>query len=104
MLVVMTTTPDRAEAERLADLIIGSRLAGCVQILPQMTSVYIWEGVVQKEPEHLLLIKTLNSKFEELRELISKNHSYEIPEIVGIPTETVSGPYHQWLESNLTAL
>ncbi len=100
----MTTTPDKAEAERLADVIISSRLAGCVQILPQMTSVYLWEGAVQKEPEHLLLIKTLNSKFEELRELIANSHSYEVPEIVGFQTEKVSGSYRHWLESNLTAL
>ena len=54
MLIVLTTTPNIDEAEGLAEKIVAAKLATCVQILPQMTSVYFWEGKVQKEPEHLL--------------------------------------------------
>ena len=56
MLIVLTTTPDADEAERLARSIVEQKLAACVQVLPKMTSVYFWEGKVQSEPEHLLLI------------------------------------------------
>jgi periplasmic divalent cation tolerance protein len=97
MLVVMTTTSDKAEAEKLAESIIGEELAACVQILPQMTSVYFWEGKVQTEPEHLLLIKTLEEKFDELSEFIKTNHSYEVPEIVAIDVEKVSEEYLFWM-------
>jgi periplasmic divalent cation tolerance protein len=97
MLIVLTTTPDLGEAEVLAERIVGERLAACVQILPQMTSVYFWEGKVQKEGEHLLLIKTLPEKWEALREFISKNHSYTVPEIVAIDAERVSEKYLSWL-------
>jgi periplasmic divalent cation tolerance protein len=97
MLVVMTTAPDKAEAEKLAGSMIEEKLAACVQILPQMTSVYFWEGKVQNEPEHLLLIKTLEEKFDELSEFIRANHSYEVPEIVAIEAENVSEAYLNWL-------
>ncbi|MEP7148051.1 MAG: divalent-cation tolerance protein CutA [Acidobacteriota bacterium] len=102
MLVVLTTTPSSAEAERLAQLIVESKLAACVQILPTMTSIYFWKGKVQSEPEHLLLIKTLDEKFDELSEFIKTNHSYDVPEIVAIDAEKVSADYLKWMTDYLT--
>jgi periplasmic divalent cation tolerance protein len=98
MLIVLTTTPDFSEAEVLAERIVGAQLAACVQILPRMTSVYLWEGKLNKEPEHLLLIKTLPEKYEELREFIVANHSYTVPEIVAIKADKVSGRYLSWMK------
>ena len=102
MLIVLTTTPNADEAARLAHSIVESRLAACVQILPQMTSVYFWEGKVQSEPEHLLLIKTLEEKFDALSEFIRKNHSYDVPEIVALRAEDVSAGYLKWMADYLT--
>ncbi len=101
MLIVLTTIPTAEEAEDLAKEIVAARLAACVQILPQMTSVYVWEGKMQKEPEHLLLIKTLPEKFDELSEFITVNHSYSVPEIVAINAERVSTPYLAWMKDLL---
>ncbi len=101
MLVVLTTTPSSEEAERLAQSIVEAKLAACVQILPQMRSVYFWEGKVQNEPEHLLLIKTLDEKFDELSEFIRKNHSYDVPEIVSVDAAKVSESYLGWLTEYL---
>ena len=101
MQIVLTTTPDRALASELADRIVHARLAACVQILPQMTSVYIWDGVVQRDEEHLLLIKTTAEKFDELEEFIRQNHTYDTPEIVSIETARVSLKYRHWLHANL---
>jgi len=101
MLIVLTTVPDNGLGESLAEAIVKSKLAACVQILPQMLSVYAWEGNVVKDQEHLLLIKTLPEKWEELRDFITANHSYETPEIVAIDAETVAEPYRKWLEAAL---
>lgn len=101
MLIVMTTVPEEAEAVTLAESILDAKLAACVQVLPQMTSVYVWEGAVQKEPEHLLLIKTLPEKWDDLRDLITANHSYSVPEVVAIDAEKVSAPYIEWLNEAL---
>ena len=97
MLVVLTTTPNPEEAEQLARSIVDEKLAACVQILPKMTSVYFWEGKVQTESEYLLLIKTLEEKFDELSDFIKQNHSYEVPEIVAIAAEKVAGDYLNWI-------
>ena len=101
MFVVLTTTPSSNEAERLAYEIVSKRIAACVQILPKMTSFYFWEGSVQKEDEHLLLIKTLPEKYSELEAFITENHSYDVPEIVAIESSGVSSEYRQWLEGYL---
>lgn len=101
MLIVFTTTPNAEEAELLAEKIVEARLAACVQILPQMTSVYVWEGKVQKEGEHLMLIKTLSEKWDDLRAFITENHSYDVPEIVAIDAEKVSESYLYWIKGYL---
>ena len=103
MLVVLTTTPNTDEAERLAHLIVEDKLAACVQILPKMTSVYYWEGKVQTEPEHLLVIKTLEEKFDELSEFIRTNHTYDVPEIVAISAEKVSEDYLKWMHDYIAS-
>jgi periplasmic divalent cation tolerance protein len=85
------------EGESLARSIVEAKLAACVQILPQMASVYLWEGKVQSDSEHLLLIKTLEEKFDELSEFIRERHSYDVPEIVAISAEKVSDDYLKWM-------
>jgi periplasmic divalent cation tolerance protein len=101
MLIVLTTLPNIAEAETLAERIVGEKLAACVQVLPQIASFYFWEGKVQKEGEYLLLIKTLGSKYEALQAFILENHSYEVPEVVAITAERASDPYLAWAKNYL---
>lgn len=102
MLIVLTTTPNLEEAEKLAEKIVSEKLAACVQVLPQMKSFYFWDGAIQKDAEHLLLIKTLEKKCEELNEFIEKNHSYTVPEIVAFKSEKVSENYLNWMEQYLS--
>lgn len=98
MQIVLTTVPNPDAAEALAEKIVDARLAACVQILPQMTSVYLWEGKRLKAREHLLLIKTLPEKYEDLREFIVTNHSYDVPEIIAIDAAKVSYRYLSWMQ------
>lgn len=101
MLIVLTTTPNIEEAESLARKIVAEKLAVCVQVLPPMTSFYFWEGEVQKEPEHLLLIKTLSTKFAELEKFIQAHHSYDVPEIVALQSSEVAENYLDWMRNYL---
>ena len=101
MLIVMTSILSAEEAEVLAEKIVEAQLAACVQILPRVTSVYIWEGKRQRTSEHLLLIKTLPEKFDELSAFITANHSYDVPEIVAIVANDVSDPYLSWINKTL---
>lgn len=103
MLIVLTTTPSEREALELAAKIANAKLAACVQVLPQMTSVYFWEDKLQREAEHLLLIKTLPEKYDELEKFIKANHSYSVPEIVALSAKEVSSSYLAWMTDNLNS-
>ena len=103
MLIVLTTTPTSEEAESLANGLVESRLAACVQILPPMRSVYIWKGEVQRETEQLLLIKTLAERYEEVERFLLANHSYETPEIIAIAAERVLAGYLAWATNSVAA-
>jgi len=102
MLLVLTTTPNLSEAEKLAKKIIEKKLAACVQVLPQMKSFYFWKGEVQNETEYLLLIKTLETKFLAIEEFIQTNHSYDVPEVVALSAEQVSHSYLKWITDCLS--
>lgn len=97
MLVVLTTTPTEEEAEQLARQIVDQKLAACVQVLPNIKSFYFWEGRIQKDGESLLLIKTLDDRYADLEKFILEHHSYDVPEIVALNSEHVSGSYLKWL-------
>lgn len=101
MIIVFTTIQQLDEAEKLAEKIVAAGLAACVQVLPQMTSFYVWDGKLQREGEHLLLIKTLRDKYDELHAFIAANHSYDVPEIVAIDASRVSEPYRAWMKELL---
>ena len=100
-IVVFITTANREEAARLADMLVGARLAACVQIFPEIESVYRWEGKIERQPEILLLAKSTRDKFDELDRQVRAVHSYETPEIVAVSAAAVSGPYLKWLDESL---
>ena len=99
-IVVLITAPNREEAIRLADMLVGAHLAACVQLLPEMESVYRWEGKIERQPEILLLIKTTRARFDELEREVRALHSYDTPEIVALPIVAGSEPYLRWLRDN----
>ena len=98
-IVVLMTAANGEEAALLADLLIGAHLAACVQILPEMESVYRWEGKIERQAEILLLAKTTRSKFEQLEMEVRALHSYETPEIIALPIVAASAPYLEWLRA-----
>jgi periplasmic divalent cation tolerance protein len=95
-LLVLTNLPDRAGAERIADLVIERRLAACVNILA-CRSVYRWKGGVQHDEEHPLLIKTTDERYAELEAAIRGAHPYELPEIIAVPIERGLTAYLDWV-------
>ena len=99
-IVVMMTAGSQEEASRLAEMLVGAHLAACVQIMPQMESVYRWKGAVHRAPEFLLLAKTTAACFDELEREVRALHTYDTPEIIAVPVAHVSAPYFEWLTSN----
>jgi periplasmic divalent cation tolerance protein len=97
-LVVLVTAPDADEAARLARLAVEARLAACGSVVPGLRSIYRWQGKVHDEPEVLLVLKTTRARFEPLRELLVREHPYDVPEVLALPVEAGSAPYLAWLE------
>lgn len=100
-IVVLMTAPNADEATRIADMLVERKLAACVQLLPAMTSIYVWKGEVQRESEILLLAKSTRAKFDELEAAVRAIHSYETPEIIALPIVAGSESYLSWLSNCL---
>jgi periplasmic divalent cation tolerance protein len=98
----MTNLPDRAAAERIADSLVGSKLAACVNILAPCRSVYRWKGEVQHDEEHPLLIKTTAQRYPALEQALRAAHPYELPEIVAVPIERGLPEYLAWVAGETT--
>jgi len=102
-ILVFMTAANVEEASRLADLVIGAHLAACVQILPEMESVYRWQGKIERQSEILLIAKTTAAKFADLEREVRALHSYETPEIIAIPLVAGSTPYLEWIKDSLNS-
>ncbi len=100
-IVVMMTAASRDEASRIAEMLVDTRLAACVQILPEIESVYRWQGEVQREKEVLVLAKTVASRFAELESAVRAMQSYETPEIIAVRATDASAPYLEWMLSEV---
>jgi periplasmic divalent cation tolerance protein len=103
-IVVFMTAANGEEAARLADMLVGANLAACVQILPEIESVYRWQGGIERQPEVLLIAKTSRSKFQDLDREVRALHSYDTPEIVAVPIVAGSERYLRWLDESLDLL
>jgi periplasmic divalent cation tolerance protein len=100
-IVVLMTAANREEAGRIAEMLVSKRLAACVQILPEIKSIYHWQGEVRREMETLLLAKTTKNQFDDLVSRVSAIHSYETPEIIALPITSAAEPYLKWLLDSL---
>jgi periplasmic divalent cation tolerance protein len=96
-LLVLTNLPDRAAAERLADMLIAGQLAACVNILAPCRSVYRWKGSVQHDEEHPMLIKTTAERYPALERALRAGHPYELPEIIAVPIVHGLPAYLDWV-------
>lgn len=97
VLACLTTCPDAATAERIAEALVGEGLAACVNLLPGVTSVYRWQGAVERSAEVLLIIKTTESGFAALRDRLVEIHPYELPELIAVPVGPGLPAYLDWV-------
>ncbi|WP_291427055.1 divalent-cation tolerance protein CutA [Deinococcus sp.] len=99
LVVLVTVPPERAP--EMARTIVAERLAGCVNILPGVQSVYRWEGEIAEDPEVLLLIKTTGEKYPDLEKRLKELHTYEVPEIFALPFDRALPEFQTWLREAL---
>jgi len=101
ILLCLCTCPDAASAQKLAETLVGERLAACVNRLPGVLSTYRWRGEVSTGGEELLLIKTTAPRFEALKARVLELHPYELPELVALPMELGHAAYMDWVRANV---
>ncbi|AQZ71134.1 divalent-cation tolerance protein CutA [[Actinomadura] parvosata subsp. kistnae] len=94
---VHVTVPDRDAAERIADVVVGERLAAAAQLVAPITSVYWWRGEVNRAKEWLLFMKTTAERFDELAAAIRELHPYEVPQIIAVPLVAGTADYLEWI-------
>ena len=97
--LVLCTCPDQGSATGIAERLVGDRLASCVNLGPGLTSIYRWQGEVQRDAEVLLLIKTVAARLPALTETLRGLHPYEVPEIIALPIVGGLPDYLNWVST-----
>ncbi len=98
-LLVITSLPEREQAYRLAQKLVESRLAACVNIQAGCDSIYAWKGAIETAAEVPLLIKTVARHYRAVEEMIRSHHPYELPEILAVSPCNGLPEYLGWIES-----
>jgi len=96
-LLVLSSLPDPAAAQQLAQFLVESRLAACVNVLAPCASVYRWQGVVEQASEVPVLIKTTASRYAALEAAMRERHPHELPEIIAVPITRGLPDYLSWV-------
>ena len=98
---VTTSVSQRTDAERIAQKLVGRRLAACVQVLGPIVSTYRWQRRVETAEEWLCIAKTSGDRYLELEKAIRELHTYELPEILATPVIAGNADYLAWLQRSL---
>jgi periplasmic divalent cation tolerance protein len=96
-LVVVYVTAPAEKAQDLARCILERKVAACVNILPNVRSLYWWDGKICDDQEQLLVIKSTRAAFERLRAAVVELHPYQVPEVIALPVEAAHLPYAEWV-------
>jgi periplasmic divalent cation tolerance protein len=100
-LVVLMTAGSQEEADRIAHTLVAELLAACVNVVPGITSVYRWQGEVQRDQEWLLVAKSREEVLNDLVRRVQALHSYDVPEIIALPLVGGSQPYLRWIDGEV---
>jgi len=98
-IMVLTTCNSSETSSLIAEALISNKLAACVNIIKGVESVYQWHGKIEHDKEILLIIKTRESLFSRVEQMIQELHSYELPEIIAVPIKTGEKNYLNWIQS-----
>ncbi len=99
--LILTTVGDSAQGKSIAETLVQEGLAACVNVIPQVQSIYRWKGTVVQEGEWLLLIKTTDQNEKQVYNRVGELHSYELPELITITELGVEKRYFQWMKDSV---
>lgn len=99
--VVLITAPDADVAERIGGALVDEHLAACVNLVPGVTSLFRWEGAVEKDAEVLMIVKGTSRGFERLRRRVLELHPYDCPEVIELPVHAGDDRYLAWVRDEV---
>ena len=98
--VVWTTIGRTADGRGMASILVNERLAACVNVLPEMESIYRWKGQIESDVERQLVMKTTAARVPALRARVRELHDYEVPEFIVTPIVQGSEAYLNWIRES----
>lgn len=104
VILIYIVCKDLAEAKKIGKALLESKSCGCINIIPQMKSLYFWppgSGKVKEEDETIMLVKTQKHLFNKIEQTVKRMHSYEVPAIFSLPVDNVSRSYCDWLAKQI---
>lgn len=96
-IVVLCTIGSKEQAIKIANTLVKDKLVACINIVPQVISVYSWDEKIQEDEESLMIMKTRRELFEKLKDKITQIHPYETPEIIALEITDANQKYLQWI-------
>jgi periplasmic divalent cation tolerance protein len=100
-IIVLVTTADRVEAEKISQALLNEKLIACANIVSPVASCFLWQGKIDKAEECLVVMKSRKDLFGELAQRVKTLHSYEVPEVLALPIVEGSGDYLAWIRGAL---
>ena len=97
-IIVLVTVGSDAEAQAISRALISEKKAACVNIVPRVNSIFRWKGNIEKAEENLLIVKTTAMLLNQVIDLVKRNHSYEVPEIIALPIVEGNSEYLAWID------
>ena len=100
-IVIFATFPSREEAEKASSVLLDEKLIACANIIGDVSSFFWWNAKIDSAHEVMMIAKTNESLFAEVEQTLKKNHSYEVPEIIGLPICVGSQSYLDWIDESV---
>ena len=99
-IVVLISVPSPEVGEIISTSLVEKKLAACVNIIPEITSIYKWQGKIEKDRENLLLVKTRIGLLDQIIAEVSDTHPYDLPEVIALPIFAGSQDYLNWIDES----
>ena len=98
---IFITVSTRAEADKIAEVLLNERRVACTNIIPGVSSLFWWQEKLDSAQENLLIAKTKVSQLDEVVRLVKENHSYDVPEIIAVPIIGGNQDYLEWIDNEV---
>ncbi len=100
--VVLVTSVNMEEAQKIAGLLLSERKIACVNIIKEVDSMFWWKNKIESNKETLMIIKTNSSLLDDIVTIVKKVHSYELPEVIALPIIGGSSDYLKWIKQEVS--